>query len=62
LLWQESYFEHVLRDDEQTERAIKYALENPMRKTLVTRFEDYAHSGSDVLSPQQLRELWQKQG
>jgi len=62
-LWQESYFDHVLRDDEETERAMRYALENPVRKGLVTRFEDYPYGGSDVLTTEQLQELWhQKQG
>ena len=40
-LWQESYFDHVLRDDEETNTAVKYVLENPVRKGLVTRFEEY---------------------
>ena len=62
LLWQESYFEHVLRDDEATERAIRYTLENPVRKKMVASFEDYPYSGSDVLSVEQLRELWRRQG
>ena len=47
-LWQESYFDHVLRDDEHTQIAIKYALENPVRKKMVAKFEDYLGSGSDV--------------
>jgi putative transposase len=62
-LWQESYFDHVLRDDEETDRAMRYVLENPVRKGLVTRFEDYPYAGSDVVTSEQLQQLWhQKQG
>jgi hypothetical protein len=62
-LWQESYFDHVLRDDEETDRAMRYVLENPVRKGLVPRFEDYPYAGSDVLTIEHLRPLWhQKQG
>jgi REP element-mobilizing transposase RayT len=58
-LWQESYFDHVLRDDEETKTAIKYALENPVREGMVKTFDDYPYAGSDVYSVAQLRELWQ---
>ncbi len=58
MLWQESYFDHVLRDDEQTITAVKYVLENPVRKGMVGRFEDYLHSGSDIYTVEQLQELW----
>jgi putative transposase len=58
VLWQESYFEHVLRDDEQATTAVKYVLENPVRKGLVRRFEDYPHSGSDTYTVEQLQDLW----
>lgn len=37
-LWQPSYFDHVLRDEEDTARAVRYVLENPVRKGLVTEF------------------------
>ena len=46
LLWQRSYFEHVLRDDEDTIGVAKYILENPLRAGLVLRVEDYPYVGS----------------
>lgn len=58
-LWQESYFDHVLRDDEETNTALKYVLENPVRKGMVTKFEEYPYGGSDVYDASQLRQLWQ---
>jgi len=62
-LWQDSYYDHVLRDDEEMARTVRYVLENPVRKGLVREFLEYPHSGSDVYSKEQLKELWQiKQG
>ena len=58
-LWQDSYFDHVLRDDEQTQTAMKYVLDNPVRKGMVPRFQDYHASGSDVFAVEQLQQLWQ---
>ena len=58
-LWQESYHDHVLRDDEETWRAARYILENPVRVGLAVRFEDYAFCGSDVFAAEQLNTLWQ---
>jgi putative transposase len=57
-LWQPSYFDHVLRDDEPTNRAVRYVLENPVRRGLVQNFEEYPFSGSCVFSVEELREFW----
>ena len=62
-LWQESYFDRVLRDDEEMERTVRYVLENPVRKGLVNAFDEYPFSGSDVYSKEQLKQFWEtKQG
>ena len=53
-LWQEGYFEHVLRQEEDARGVAAYILENPVRAKLVARVEDYPFVGSDVWS---LREL-----
>jgi putative transposase len=60
-LSQPSYFDHVLRDDEDTQRAVKYVLENPVRKGLVADFGDYPFCGSDVFSLEELRDFWRGQ-
>ena len=57
-LWQDSYFDHVLRDDEQTQTAMKYVLENPVRKGMVATFEDYRACGSDLYTVSQLMQFW----
>jgi putative transposase len=53
-LWQRSYFEHVLRDDEDTIGVAKYILENPVRGNLVERPEDYRFLGSMTMEIRQL--------
>jgi putative transposase len=45
-LWQQSYFEHVLRDEESIKNLIKYIFMNPVRKGLVESYNDYSFLGS----------------
>jgi putative transposase len=53
-LWQRSYFERVLRRDENTVTVARYILANPVRAGLVERAEDYPFLGSGMLT---LRDL-----
>lgn len=48
-LWQENYHEHVLRNDEDVEKVIKYILHNPVRAGIVRNYYDYPYSGSLVI-------------
>ena len=50
LLWQRSYFEHVLRDGESPVKTARYILANPLRGGLVSRIEDYPYLGSATMS------------
>ena len=59
-LWQPSYYDHVLRDDEETSTAVRYVLENPVRRGLVKSFENYPFSGSEVFSVEELRGFWEQ--
>jgi len=45
ILWQEGYYERVLRDHEQASRVIRYFYENPVRAGLVPRYQDYPFLG-----------------
>ncbi len=45
-LWQSSFYDHVLRKDEDIERVARYILENPVRAGLVKNFWEYKFSGS----------------
>ena len=46
-LWQDGYYEHVLRAEEDTRAIARYILENPIRAGLVANAYDYPHVGSD---------------
>ena len=56
-LWQRYGFEHVLRDDESTQRSVRYVIENPVRKGLVKHPREYQFMGSSVFGLQQLLEF-----
>lgn len=45
-LWHLSYYDHILRKDEDIMATARYILENPVRKGLVKEFRDYPFSGS----------------
>jgi len=62
MLWQRSYFEHVLRDEEDTIGVARYLLENPVRACLVNRPEDYPYLGSMTVSVRDLLYSVQIQG
>ena len=44
-LWQKSFYDHVVRSDENLMSICQYILMNPMRKALVERHEDWEYSG-----------------
>ncbi len=46
--WQESFWDHFLRSDEEVERVVDYVLNNPVRKGLVTTWREYEFAGSLV--------------
>lgn len=47
-LWHLSYYDHILRRDEDVLTTARYILNNPVRKGLVDNFKDYPCSGSLV--------------
>ncbi len=46
--WQRSYYDHIIRDENEMERHIGYILENPIRKDLVSNWQKYPFKGSSV--------------
>lgn len=57
-LWQPSFWDHVLREDEATWSVVRYICENPLRAGLVSRWEEYPFFGSGIMSRDELiREL-----
>ena len=45
-VWQDGYYERVLRTYESMDTLIRYILDNPVRAGLVQRAEDFPHSGT----------------
>lgn len=53
-LWQEGYYDRVLRAEEESRAVARYVIENPVRAGLVDRPGRYPHLGSDVWSVEEL--------
>jgi putative transposase len=47
-LWQEGYYDHVLRDAEDTKTIVRYILGNPVRAGLTRVIGEHRWAGSDV--------------
>lgn len=47
-IWQEGFFDHVLRNDESYSQKWNYVYENPVRAGLVSRAEDWPYQGEIV--------------
>ena len=45
-LWQKSYYDHVLRHEEDVREAARYIVSNPVRAGLVAAARDHPYSGS----------------
>jgi putative transposase len=58
-LWQDGYYDRILRDDEQTIVVARYILDNPVRAGLVARFDEYPHSGSTKYTMSELADAIQ---
>ncbi len=48
-LWQKSFYDHFLRQEENVEHVVDYVLNNPVRKGLVAEWKEYPYVGSFVL-------------
>ena len=53
-LWQEGYYDRVLRPEESEAMVARYIIENPVRAGLVTRPSDYPFVGSDEWSLEEI--------
>ena len=43
-IWQRGFYDHIIRHSESLETVTKYILENPVRKGIIDRFENYQWS------------------
>jgi hypothetical protein len=55
-LWQPSYYDHVLRDDEASLPVMWHIVSNPVRAGLVSNCEDYPFLGSTTHSVAEILE------
>ncbi|MBI2059036.1 MAG: transposase [Nitrospirae bacterium] len=46
--WQKDFYDHILRKDEDLVKHLRYVLDNPVRKGLVTDWRAYPFKGSTV--------------
>ena len=44
--WQKDFYDHIHRKDEDLKKHIRYILDNPVRKGIVNKWEDYEFKGS----------------
>ncbi len=54
-LWQPSYYDHILRQEESLKEVARYIFENPVRKGLVDDYRAYPFLGSMVFDPSELQ-------
>ncbi len=55
-LWQEGYYDHVVREHDPVVGIVRYILNNPFRAGLVAEGATYPFSGSSRFSPEELRD------
>ena len=53
-LWQRSYYDHVLREEETLEEVALYIVNNPVRGGLVDDYNNYAFSGSFIFDVREI--------
>ena len=58
-LWQEGYFDRVLRESDDIRGVVRYILENPIRAGIAERVEDYPYLGSDKWTPAEILDALQ---
>ena len=44
-IWQSSFYDHIVRKKEALSKIMKYILNNPVRKSLAEKWDEYPHSG-----------------
>jgi REP element-mobilizing transposase RayT len=55
-LWQEGYYDRVLRSEEEVKIVARYIIDNPVRAGLVREVQEYKWVGSDRWSIEELIE------
>jgi REP-associated tyrosine transposase len=53
-LWQPSFYDRVLRDEDPTLAVVRYIFENPVRAGLVADYRDYSFLGSELFTREEI--------
>lgn len=53
-LWQKSFYDHILREEEDLRDVARYIFKNPTREGLVRDFREYPYSGSFEFSKENI--------
>lgn len=53
--WQDDFYDRILRAEKETERQVRYVLDNPVKKGLVRDWKEYPFKGSTVYDFDDLR-------
>ena len=64
-LWQEGFYDHVLRDEDAAVSVVRYIVANPVRAGLAREIGKYPFCGSDVYSMDEIRaclQTWEPRG
>jgi tRNA U34 5-methylaminomethyl-2-thiouridine-forming methyltransferase MnmC len=56
-LWQDGFYDHVLRREEDSPAIAAYIVANPVRAGLVKSVTEYSYSGSSLYSLYKLAEI-----
>ncbi len=54
-LWQKSYYDHILRREEDASQVVRYILENPIRAGLAASVDEYPYAWSAAAAPELVR-------
>jgi putative transposase len=56
-LWQEGFYDHVVRSEESRPAIVRYIIENPVRAGLVETAAEYPHWGSERYTRDEVAEI-----
>ncbi len=46
--WQKDYYDHLIRREQDIAKHVRYILNNPVRKNIITNWSDYPFKGSNI--------------
>ncbi len=53
--WQKDYYDHIIRNEEEIAKHVRYILDNPVRKSIVDDWTNYEFKGSTIYNLNELQ-------